>query len=342
MTDKYADAMQDQGDIDRRYLQLSARCLTVDQLKALPPPTPIVDNYLFKGTVAWLHGKWGSFKSFVAIDIASCVATGIPWHNHDVVRGNVLYLAAEGAKGLGKRVEAWEKHHHNPDMAQLTTLPVPVQLADLDNVDVPAVIMLVKQYNASLLILDTQARVTTGKDENSGRDMSVFTANLSEIVEATGVTILVVHHEPRKAENLRGHSSLEGAADSIFRCEKQGEDTMVMENTKQKDTDEAPDITFTKALVADSCILAHDDTTVERNKLSELERKVLNILGGFTDGEATSGEFLDSVVPETCSKPHYYRVRNKLKRKFKIDQKPKGSSKVWYVTDWTGIDPDAV
>jgi hypothetical protein len=339
MSDKYDDAMQDQGEIDRRYLQLVARCLTVDQLKALPPPTPIVDDYLFKGTVAWLHGKWGSFKSFVAIDLAGCIATGIPWHQHNVVQGNVLYLAAEGAKGLGKRVEAWEKHHHNPDMARLTTLPVPVQLADLDNVDVPAVIMLVKQYNTDLLILDTQARVTTGKDENSGRDMSVFTANLAEIVEATGVTILVVHHEPRKGENLRGHSSLEGAADTILRTELQSATTMVMETTKQKDTDEAPDITFNLVVVGDSCILAHDDTTVERNKLTESQWKVLRVLAGFGDGGALKTEFKEAcsdMPPST-----FHDAKNKLRKKFKIDKRMDGRTEIWYVTDWAGVGDDA-
>jgi hypothetical protein len=337
MSDKYDDAMSDEGEIDRRYLQLVSRCLTVDQLKALPPPTPIVDDYLFKGSVAWLHGKWGSFKSFVAIDIGCCIATGLPWHNHDVVQGNVLYLAAEGAKGLGKRIEAWEKHHHNPDMSRLTTLPVPVQLADMDNVDVPAVIMLVKQYNASLLILDTQARVTTGKDENSGRDMSVFTANLSEIVEATGVTILVVHHEPRKAENLRGHSSLEGAADSIFRTEKQGDPTMVMETTKQKDTDEAPDITFNLVVMGDSCILAHDDTSVERNRLSEAQWKVLRVLAGFGREGTAKTEFKAACADMPAQT--FYDCRNKLRKKFKIDKRGE-RPEIWYVTDWTGLDDD--
>jgi RecA-family ATPase len=149
-------------------------------------------------------------------------------------------------------VEAWEKHHSNPDMSNLTVLPVPVQLADLDNVDVPAIIMLIKDRNADFLILDTQARATVGKDENSGRDMSVFTANLLEIVEATGCTILVIHHEPRKGENLRGHSSLEGAADTIFRCERQSDTTMVMENTKQGDAEEVPDIAFNLVVVGDS------------------------------------------------------------------------------------------
>ena len=223
MSDKYDDAMSDQGEIDRRFLQLEGRTLTLDQLKALPPPAPMINDYLFKRTVAWLHGRWGSFKSFVAVDMACCVATGIPWHGHDVAQGNVLYLAAEGSQGLGQRFEAWEKHHRNPDMDRLKVLPMPVQLAEMDGLDVPAIIMLVKQFNTDLLILDTQARVTTGKDENSGRDMSVFTSHLSEIVEATGCTILVIHHEPRRGDNLRGHSSLEGAADTILRTELQSE-----------------------------------------------------------------------------------------------------------------------
>jgi RecA-family ATPase len=342
MSDKYDDAVQDQGEVDRRFLQLEGRTLTLDQLKALPPPAPMINDYLFKRTVAWLHGRWGSFKSFVAVDMACCVATGIPWHGHDVAQGNVLYLAAEGSQGLGQRFEAWEKHHRNPDMDRLKVLPMPAQLAEMDGLDVPAIIMLVKQFNTDLLILDTQARVTTGKDENSGRDMSVFTSHLSEIVEATGCTILVIHHEPRRGDNLRGHSSLEGAADTILRTELQSETTITLQNTKHKDAELTADMTMNLVKMGESAILAHDDPNVKRNALGEPERKVLNVLAGFTNGEATATEFVDAVVPDMMSRASFFRVRNKLDRKLKVSWRTKGNSKVWYVTDWAGVDPDAV
>jgi putative DNA primase/helicase len=46
-----------------------------------------------------------SAKSFIAVDLACCVATGTQWRSHQVERGKVLYLIAEGTSGLFLRVD---------------------------------------------------------------------------------------------------------------------------------------------------------------------------------------------------------------------------------------------
>ena len=97
-----------QPEVDRRYLELMSRLLDNKGLRSIPPPTPLVDGWLYRDTLAWIQGKWGNAKSFLAIDLGCCVATGTPWHGHEVAQGTVLYLIAEGASGLSQRVEAWE------------------------------------------------------------------------------------------------------------------------------------------------------------------------------------------------------------------------------------------
>jgi RecA-family ATPase len=110
-------------------------------------------------------------------------------------------------------------------------LPVPVQM--LGNVDVAAFGQLLVDLQPTLLILDTQARVTVGAEENSSRDMGQFVDALDELRSHSGACILVVHHEPRNGENLRGSTALEGAATTIIRVSKDG-NVVELTNPKQK------------------------------------------------------------------------------------------------------------
>jgi phage/plasmid primase-like uncharacterized protein len=68
----------------------------------------VVDDYIEADSLAQVFGDPGGGKSFVAIDLACCVATGKPWHGHDVKQGSVFYIAGEGHNGLARRLKAWQ------------------------------------------------------------------------------------------------------------------------------------------------------------------------------------------------------------------------------------------
>ena len=217
---------------ESRYKHLRAGLVDADGLRALPPPEPLVGGYLFRDSLAWLGGKPGNGKTFVAVDIACCVGTGTLWHGHSVARGSVLYVIVEGARGLARRVDAWVEEHGVP-VTGVAFLPVPVNLrADSD-----ALCQLVAERRDALVIVDTQAKASAGLDENSARDMGLLVAALDLLREASHGCVLVVHHEPRNGENLRGSTALEGAADTILRAAKDGM-IVTVETTKQKDAEE--------------------------------------------------------------------------------------------------------
>ena len=96
--------------VARRLTALRNQLVDSAGLDSIPPPQPLVDGILYLDSLAWLHGKPGHGKSFVALDWAGCVATGAPWQGHEVTsRGTVVYLAAEGVAGVRQRVRAWEE-----------------------------------------------------------------------------------------------------------------------------------------------------------------------------------------------------------------------------------------
>ncbi len=71
----------------------------------------LVDGMMPATGVVMMYGTEGSFKTYVALDLAFHVALGCPWIDHPVRRGDVVYLGAEDPYGLGLRRTAWLLHH---------------------------------------------------------------------------------------------------------------------------------------------------------------------------------------------------------------------------------------
>jgi putative DNA primase/helicase len=68
----------------------------------------LIKSYIDTGSLSMLFGAPGSMKSFLAIDMGYCIATGRAWHGCPVRKsGPVFYIAGEGFAGLAKRFRAW-------------------------------------------------------------------------------------------------------------------------------------------------------------------------------------------------------------------------------------------
>ncbi|PXY32966.1 hypothetical protein BAY59_07540 [Prauserella coralliicola] len=301
---RQAAQLVDSEDPDTRYAELAAALVDTAGLRALPPPVPLVSEWLFRDTLAWLHGKPGNAKTFVAVDLACCVATGTPWHGHEVTRGSVLYVIAEGARGLSRRVDAWSTTHEGLIPEGVTFLPAAAQL--INEGDVTAFARLLNERRPVLVVIDTQARASVGADENSAKDMGLLVANLERLRQACGACVLVVHHEPRVGENLRGHTALEGAADTLIRVTKDGA-LVEVANPKQKDAEEAPTFKLALRPVADSATLTRNLGTAAE-LMSASERAVLEAL------ERLGGEASQTQLSEAAevSKSTFYRVVSTL------------------------------
>ncbi len=220
-------------EVGRRYMELHGAMVDATRLDQLPKSTPLIDDVLMRDSLAWLHGKPGHAKSFIALDWACCVATGRQWRGHTVEQSPVLFVVAEGAHGIHERRQAWEITNSTTiEPGRLLFLPVAVQM--LNKLDVPAVAMIAAEIKPVLIVLDTQARVTVGADENSSKDMGLYVAAVDQLRLASAACLLTVHHEARAGDSLRGSTALEGAATTVIRATKDG--TIVrLDCTKQKD-----------------------------------------------------------------------------------------------------------
>ncbi|MBB6174203.1 hypothetical protein HNR23_004263 [Nocardiopsis mwathae] len=306
-----SDDRNDEGElsdaVSQRLAELRTLLLGSADLDGLPEPEPVIDGMLFRDSLAWVHGKPGNGKSFLVLDWAGCVATARPWQERSVCApGTVLYLVAEGMSGVRRRVRAWESWNGVP-MDQVKFLPVAVQM--LSATDRDAFVQLAESLSPSLVIIDTQARVTVGADENSSTDMGRLVAAADAIREATRACVLLVHHEARSGDTLRGSTALEGAATTLVRVTKD-KTTVRVDCTKQKDAEPFAPVMLRLVPHGDGAVLQPQTIAGHSVELTESERAVWKALRDtFGTAGANPGQLREvSGVPRSS----FYRAVKSL------------------------------
>ncbi|MEU4150840.1 AAA family ATPase [Streptomyces sp. NPDC026659] len=228
---------------------LLSETLTTDALDGIEELCPVIDGLLYRGTVARINGKPGSMKSFVALDMAGCVANGMPWAGRDVVKGEVIYLVAEGAGGIKKRVRAWEQER-GCRMSGVHFLPRPIQVAGIEWLVLEEAC---KRLRPALVIVDTQARATVGIEESSNERMSVIFNRIERLARESDACALLVHHTGHVGEHGRGASNVLGAVQTELLVKKEGKgaDRVIsVRIDKTKDDDDSAEVRLLPRVVA--------------------------------------------------------------------------------------------
>lgn len=210
---------------------LRARLLTAPAMRKMPPPSPLVEGLLCLDSESWLIARSGSFKTFVALDVAGHVGASRRWMDRAVNGGPVLFLVAEGIGGMGDRIQAWEQRN-GPMGENVHFLPTPIQVKRDDHWS--ALVELGREIEPALVILDTQARITVGLNENDNSEMGEFVEAIGRLRRATRACVLVVHHLGRSGQDARGASAIDGAQDSELRLTKTAPFRVVLETDKQR------------------------------------------------------------------------------------------------------------
>lgn len=272
-----------QTAIDRRQIQIESLYITHEGLAHIKPPTPLIEGWLYRNSLAWLAGKPGDGKSFIALDMAYSVATGTPWQGHTTQQGKVLYIAAEGASGMSIRANAWCMANSNPTQIPITYLPLSLRLINPAEIDVQALLQALQELHPALIIIDTQARVTVGAEENSAKDMGWFIDALETLRRHHPATYLTVHHTPRNGDNLRGSIALEGAAETVLLAVKEG-NVVTLKCQKQKNAAEAEDLRMYMQPLGDSIIMSYQAVDLDHEMIPS-EKQILETLRDLYDTE---------------------------------------------------------
>lgn len=246
--------------------------------------TWMVKHLLPTECVGVLFGASGTFKSFVAVDLACHIAHGLPWLGRRTTKGSVVYLAAEGGGGIWKRLCAWHKARKLP----WTEAPLHIIPAALDLVtDAGRVAEAIKGagITPAMVVVDTMSQ-TFGGEENSSTDVAGYFRTLSALIKQRWhCAVLVLHHSGHNAtDRPRGSTAIQANTDFIFglfRDEKEMLATMTCVHVK--DGDRFNDETFAltpQVLGTDlegdeirSLVARHLSSTEELQEVMERESK---------------------------------------------------------------------
>ena len=179
-----------------------------------------------------LSGQWGTFKSFMALEIAAAVMTGQPFNTYSVWRQcGVLFLPAEGADEMRVRVEALVREKcggvARAPFRWFEAVPMLLHPGGLE-----LLIAMAQQADASLqqefglplglVFIDTVAAsagyAMQGAESDSTIGQQVMRV-LRQAAEATDSFWCGIDHFGKDVtQGTRGSSSKEAAADLVLAC----------------------------------------------------------------------------------------------------------------------------
>lgn len=225
---------------------ISIPLLTLSELRAQARNVDwLVKHLVPSESVGLLFGASGTFKSFIAIDLALHVAHGLPWLGHKTQQGPVIIIAAEGGTGLWRRIVAWHRER------KLQWKDAPVYVVPI-SVDLSLDAALVRDAAAAisvvpvLVVVDTLSQTFNG-EENSAQEVATYLREIGLQFRMCWLcAVLVVHHTGHIAtERPRGSSALRSNVDfmyGVFRDEK--EMLATVECVKQKDGEMPDPVSF--------------------------------------------------------------------------------------------------
>ena len=209
----YVDA---HNNLQRRKIFSTAKELRERSRK---PVSWLVKDFFELNAVSMIWGPPGSGKSFVAMDIAACVATGVKWNGNRVDQGAVFYFAGEGHEGLGRRLDAWTISTGVDCSEDFFISDFAINMFDEKEAQqvVEEIRQTVTNNPVKLIVIDTLARSMIGGDENSAVDMSKFMNYLDRfLIKPLKSNVLIIHHSGVEGGRYRGSSAIKGALDQEF------------------------------------------------------------------------------------------------------------------------------
>lgn len=288
------------------------------KLKELPQISWIIPGVIPDRSITVLFGPSGSGKSFLALDYALQIAQHHP----------VMYVIYEGEYGYWQRIAAWSKHN----MQGVGQLFVCIgSLALMETHDFEQFIMANKDIKPKLVIIDTVARAMLGADENSSRDMGLFTEACEHMKRELDCAVMVVHHTNKGGISERGSGALRGAADAMIK-QVMEDDLIIVESSKTKDAEPFPTryLKFLKIPVEiegetkEVPVLKEADKVIQTDadQLTSNQQKVLKALclEVFDDGAPLSD--LTETIPE-LGKGQILRVMSRLLKLGFVEQPAK-------------------
>lgn len=201
--------------------------LSLTNLMELPDPRFLIDGVMIENGLSFMFGAPGCGKSFIALSLSMALAAGLKqWWGRDIEHsGEVIYLACEGIADMKYRAEAWcLKMGLRMEDIPLRIIRASINFTAISDINKLAQTVYDCQVKGSkpvLIVVDTVSRTLPGADENLQKDMTIFINSCKFLQDTFGAAVMGVHHEGRATGQMRGSTTLPGAADQIYHIKRE-------------------------------------------------------------------------------------------------------------------------
>ncbi len=219
-------------------------------LKSIEPPAWLIPGVLPEDAYGMLVGPSGSYKTFIALDMALTIATGGGgplyagkwkglWSPPPGGPRPVLFSVGEGWAMIRQRAEAWMLYHFgHTDVPDEFILTDPVPHIHGGEEAVAQLAEGARKYHEgyALVVLDTVARAMQGVSSSADEHATGFTRMCDLMRRQLGASILALHHTGHdNQERGRGSSAFIGDPDVILSSVRAQKELTRMTMPKQKD-----------------------------------------------------------------------------------------------------------
>jgi hypothetical protein len=187
----------------------------------------LVEDLLPEVGTAIIAGPWGSYKTFIAVDLAVSVMARSTFAGRSVnKRCGVLYIAAEGVFEVPLRLEAayceLASHDSKLPFAMVDQCP---RLLDQNATralqgtarSADERLRSTHHVGLGLIIIDTMAAAAGFKDENSNAEVQCAMNVCAKLAQEFKCLVVVVDHFGKAVETgVRGGSAKEASADAVL------------------------------------------------------------------------------------------------------------------------------
>lgn len=316
------------------------RLLSVNDLAELKAPEWRIDGIFPTHGTSTIYGPFGSFKSFVALDMALSLSTGRPWHGREVKECPVLYVAGEGQFGLAPRVLGWlaSKQLDRADAFKVIAEAVAIPVRG----ETDALLRAIEASGISfgLVVFDTITRMSGGGSLNDEKDVQAYVRASDRIRTETGAHVMHIGHTGKNTDlGLMGSVVLPGAMETIIAIERQAMSvTLVNDHPrgKQKDGPAFEDLRFALRdyhFGDQSTLILTPDTDIIREKKGEPGGPLqVKILAAVQEANSRGGLGLTSLAALTGSNSGtLMRTLTKMEEKGLIRRAGEEGGLRWFV-----------
>lgn len=191
-----------------------------------PPPEWLVRHLIMRRGIGILSGKWGTGKTYIAIDLAAALGSRQPFAGKKVSqRCGVLYLAAERSHTILRRLSLARECRSIEGFlpfflaGSCPTLTAPDAFHTLAATayDVAAEMRRRHGVRLGLIVIDTLMVAAGWTNENDPAEVQSVMKVLRALSDETGTFVLAIdHHGKDASRGTRGSSDKEASSDVVI------------------------------------------------------------------------------------------------------------------------------